>query len=53
MTTSILIDIILFIIALAGIFSYRIKAAYSSIGSFIAAIALLLLFLLAIGAIHF
>jgi hypothetical protein len=52
MTTSMLIAIILFVIVLAGIFSYRINATYYSIGSIIAAIAALLLFLIAINAIH-
>ena len=53
MTTSILIAIILFVIVLAGIFSYRVSAGYQTVGSFVAAIAALLLFLLAINVIHF
>lgn len=53
MTTAILLAIILFVLVLAGIFSYRFNASYQSIGSIIAAIAALLLFLLAINVIHF
>jgi len=52
-STSVLIAIVLFIVVLAGIFSYRINAAYHTVGSFVAAIAALLLFLMAIGVIHF
>jgi hypothetical protein len=46
MNLGLLIAIILLIIVLAGIFSYRINATYQSIGSFVAAIAALLLFLM-------
>lgn len=52
MDTSLLIAIILFIVVLAGIFSYRVNAAYQGAGSFTAAIAALLLFLMAIHVIH-
>ncbi len=53
MSMSVLIAIILLIVVLVGIFSYRVNAAYHTVGSFIAAIAALLLFLLAINVIHF
>ncbi len=53
MSTSVLIAIVLFIIVLAGVFSYRINAAYHVVGGFVAAIAALLLFLMAVGVIHF
>lgn len=52
MSLSLVIAIILLIVVLAGIFSYRINATYQSVGSFVAAIAALLLFLMAIGVIH-
>lgn len=52
MSLSLLIAIILLIVVLAGIFSYRINVAYQTVGGFIAAIAALLLFLMAIGVIH-
>ena len=53
MSLALLIAIILFLVVLAGIFSYRVKAGYQTIGSFVAAVAALLLFLLAIHVIHF
>ncbi len=52
MNTSVLIAIILLIIVLVGIFAYRVNDAYRSIGSFVAAIAALVLFLMAIGVVH-
>jgi hypothetical protein len=52
MDLSVLIAIILLIVVLAGVFSYRVSATYQSAGSFIAAIAALLLFLMAIHVIH-
>jgi len=52
MDTSLLISIILLIVVLAGIFSYHINVAYQGVGSFVAAIAALLLFLMAIHVIH-
>jgi hypothetical protein len=52
MSTHLLIAIVLLIVVLAGIFAYRMNAAYHSIGSFVAAIAALILFLMAIGTIH-
>jgi len=52
MSLALLLAIILFLVVLAGIFSYRINAAYQGIGSFVAAIAALILFLMAIQVIH-
>jgi hypothetical protein len=52
MDLSLLIAIILLIIVLVGIFSYKVNATYQNAGSFIAAIAALLLFLMAIHVIH-
>jgi hypothetical protein len=49
---SLLIAIILLIIVLAGVFSYRVSTTYQGAGSFIAAIAALLLFLMAVHVIH-
>lgn len=53
MSLALVIAIILLLIVLAGIFSYRVNALYQNAGSLIAAIAALLLFLLAINVIHF
>ncbi len=52
MALSLLIAIILLIVVLLGVFSYRVNAAYQGVGGFVAAIAALLLFLMAIGVIH-
>jgi hypothetical protein len=52
MHLSVLIAVVLLIVTLAGIFSYRVNVAYQSFGGFIAALAALLLFLLAINVIH-
>ena len=52
MSLALLIAIILLIVVLAGIFAYRANAAYGTVGSFVAAIAALLLFLMAVGVIH-
>ncbi len=52
MSLGLLIAIILLIIVLAGIFAYRYRATYAGVGSFVAAIAALLLFLMAVGLIH-
>ncbi len=52
MNTSVLIAIILLIIVLVGIFAGRMNAAYHTVGSFVAAIAALVLFLMAIGVVH-
>jgi hypothetical protein len=52
MSLGLLIAIILLIIVLAGIFSYRFNPAFQTAGGFIAAIAALLLFLMAIHVIH-
>lgn len=52
MSTGLLIAIVLLIIVFAGIFIYRVQASYHAIGSFVAALAALLLFLMAIGVIH-
>jgi hypothetical protein len=49
---SLLIAIILLIVVLGGIFSYRINASYQMAGGFVAAIAALLLFLMAVNVIH-
>ena len=51
MSLGLIIAIILLIIVFAGVFSYRINASYHSVGSFIAAIAALLLFLMAVHVI--
>jgi len=53
MSLAIVIAIILLIVALGGIFSWRYNATYQGPGSILAAIAVLLLFLLAINVIHF
>jgi len=52
MSVGLLIAIILLIIVLVGIFAYRYRATYAGVGSFVAAIAALLLFLMAVGLIH-
>jgi hypothetical protein len=52
MSTHLLIALILLIVVLAGIFAYRYRAGYQAVGSFVAAIAALLLFLMAINVIH-
>ncbi len=52
MSVGLLIALILLIIVLVGIFAYRYRAAYAGVGSFVAAIAALLLFLMAVGLIH-
>ncbi len=52
MSVGLLIALILLIIVLAGIFAYRYQAKYAGPGSFVAAIAALLLFLMAVGLIH-
>lgn len=52
MSLELLIAIILLIIVLMGVFSYHINAAYQGVGSFVAAIAALLLFLMAVHVIH-
>jgi uncharacterized Tic20 family protein len=52
MHLSVLIAIILLIVTLMGIFSYKVNVTYQTFGGFVAAIAALLLFLMAIGVIH-
>ena len=52
MSLGLLIALILLIIVFAGVFSYRMNAAYHTVGSFVAAIAALLLFLMALNIIH-
>lgn len=52
MSLGVLIAIVLLIVVLAGVFSGHINAAYGRVGGFIAAIAALLLFLMAVGVIH-
>lgn len=52
MSLSLLIAIILLIVVLAGVFSAHVNAAYQTVGGFVAAIAGLLLFLMAVGVIH-
>jgi hypothetical protein len=52
MSTHLIIALILLIVVLAGIFAYRYRASYATVGSFVAALAALLLFLMAIGVIH-
>jgi hypothetical protein len=49
---STIIDIILLIVILAGIFSYRVRATYQTSGGFVAALAALILFLIAMRVIH-
>lgn len=51
MSLALLIAIILLIIVLVGLF-YSPPAPYGNAGNFVAALAALLLFLLAIGVIH-
>lgn len=53
MSTSVIIAIVLLIVVFAGIFIYRVQASYHAAGSFVAAIAALLLFLMAVGVVHF
>ncbi len=52
MSLGLFIAIVLLIIVFAGVFSYRMNAAYHTVGSFVAAIAALILFLMAVGVIH-
>lgn len=52
MHLSVVIAIVLLIVTLSGIFSYKVNAAYQTFGGFVAAIAALLLFLMAITVIH-
>ena len=52
MSTNTLIAIILFIIVLAGVFAPLYNATYGRVGSFVAAIAALVLFLMAVGVVH-
>lgn len=52
MSLSLLIPVILLILVIAGIFSYRINAGYQLIGNFVAGVSALLLFLMAIGVFH-
>ena len=52
MGLSLLIAIILLIVTFAGIFSYKVNVTYQTLGNFVAAIAALLLFLMAIHVIH-
>ena len=52
MHLSVLIAIILLIVTLMGIFSYKVNVTYQTFGNIVAAIAALLLFLMAIGVIH-
>ncbi len=51
MSLFLIISVLLLIIVLAGLF-YRPPAPYSTVGSFVAAIAALLLFLIAVGVLH-
>ena len=53
MSVNLLIALILLVIVFAGIFVYRVRVGYQTLGSFAAAIAALLLFLMAAGVIHF
>lgn len=52
MDANLIIALILLIVVVAGIFSYRVNATYQGVGSFVAAIAALILFLIAINVIH-
>jgi uncharacterized BrkB/YihY/UPF0761 family membrane protein len=52
MHSNVILAIVFLIVTLAGIFSYRVNAAYQTFGGFVAAIAALLLFLMAINVIH-
>lgn len=52
MSTGVLIAIVLLIVVFAGIFIYRVRVGYQTVGSFVAAIAALLLFLMAVGVLH-
>lgn len=51
MSVALLIAIILLIVVLAGLF-YKPPAPYGSVGNFVAAIAALILFLMAVNLIH-
>jgi len=53
MSVNLLVAIILLVVVFAGIFVYRVQVGYQTVGSFVAAIAALLLFLMAVGVIHF
>jgi hypothetical protein len=52
MHSNVILAIVFLIVTLMGIFSYRVNAAYQTFGGFVAAIAALLLFLMAINVIH-
>jgi hypothetical protein len=57
MHLSVVIAIILLIVVFGGLFSYRVNAvntnaSYQTVGSFVAGIAALLLFLMAIGVLN-
>lgn len=52
MHLSVLIAIVLLIVTLLGIFSYKVGAEYQTFGNVVAAIAALLLFLMSINVIH-
>ena len=52
MSIGLIVAIILLIVALAGIFSPAVNARYGRVGGFVAALAVLLLFLMAVGVIH-
>ena len=51
MSVFLLIALVLFIVILVGLF-YAAPAPYGNAGKFVAAICALLLFLIAIGALH-
>lgn len=53
MSVHLLISIILFVVILLGLFSGRYRAEFANVGSIIAAIAALFLFLMAINVVHF
>lgn len=52
MSLGLLIAIILLVVVFAGIFAYRVRPGYQTVGSLVAAICALLLFLMAVGVIH-
>ena len=52
MSLGLLIALVLFIVVLAGLFSWSFGPQYQRVGSFVAAICALLLFLMAVGVVH-
>ena len=52
MSLALIIELILLIVALAGIFANYVNGQYVVVGRFIAAVCVLLLFLIAVGAVR-